>query len=98
MSVFQTPQHTQTPQHVQDLNREDLIILGLEWSVNDAELKRYFEQFGEVAAAEVCVWVCVCGEYVWWVCVWWVVECEVYLCVIVHVCMVVLSVYVHVCV
>jgi len=45
---------------VQDLNREDLIILGLEWTVNDAELKRYFEQFGEVAAAEVCVCVCVC--------------------------------------
>lgn len=38
---------------VQDLNREDLIILGLEYSVNDAELKRYFEQFGEVAEAEV---------------------------------------------
>ena len=29
--------------------------------MNDAELKRYFEQFGEVAAAEVCGgrgWVC----------------------------------------
>ena len=46
---------------MQDLNREDLIILGLEWTVNDAELKRYFEQFGEVAAAEVCGvrgWMC----------------------------------------
>ena len=32
-----------------------MIILGLQWSVNDAELRRYFEQFGEVAAAEVMV-------------------------------------------
>ena len=38
---------------VRDLNREDMIILGLQWSVNDAELRRYFEQFGEVMAAEV---------------------------------------------
>jgi RNA recognition motif-containing protein len=38
---------------VHDLNREDMIILGLQWSVTDAELRRYFEQFGEVAAAEV---------------------------------------------
>ena len=30
-----------------------MIVLGLQWSVTDAELKRYFEQFGEVAAAEV---------------------------------------------
>ena len=52
--VFQSSQQYQPPQQVQDLNREDLIILGLEWTVNDAELKRYFEQFGEVAAAEVC--------------------------------------------
>ena len=51
----QAHMHTLTHTHmqVQDLNREDLIILGLEYSVNDAELKRYFEQFGEVAAAEV---------------------------------------------
>ena len=40
---------------MRDLNREDMIILGLQWSVNDAELRRYFEQFGEVAAAEVCI-------------------------------------------
>ena len=52
--MFQSSQQYQPPQQVQDLNREDLIILGLEWTVNDAELKRYFEQFGEVAAAEVC--------------------------------------------
>lgn len=38
---------------VRDLNREDLIVLGLEYSVNDAELMKYFSQFGEVAAAEV---------------------------------------------
>ena len=38
---------------MRDLNREDLIVLGLEWSINDAELRRYFEQFGEVAEAEV---------------------------------------------
>ena len=59
--MFQSSQQYQPPQQVQDLNREDLIILGLEWTVNDAELKRYFEQFGEVAAAEVCRgrgWVC----------------------------------------
>ena len=54
--MFQSSQQQyQPPQQVHDLNREDLIILGLEWTVNDAELKRYFEQFGEVAAAEVCV-------------------------------------------
>ena len=35
------------------MNREDMIILGLQWSVTDAELRRYFEQFGEVAVAEV---------------------------------------------
>ena len=28
-------------------------MLGLEYSINDAELKKYFSQFGEVAAAEV---------------------------------------------
>ena len=28
-------------------------MLGLEYSVNDAELMKYFSQFGEVAAAEV---------------------------------------------
>ena len=45
---------------VRDLNREDMIILGLQWSVTDAELKRYFEQFGEVAAAEVQIFRTVC--------------------------------------
>ena len=35
-----------------------MIILGLQWSINDAELRRYFEQFGEVAAAEV--YTCTC--------------------------------------
>ena len=44
---------------MRDLNREDLIVLGLEWSINDAELRRYFEQFGEVAEAEVSSAVCV---------------------------------------
>ena len=53
-----THTHKQTRAQVQDLNREDLIILGLEYSVNDAELKRYFEQFGEVAAAEVGIVYC----------------------------------------
>ena len=67
----------QTPQHVQDLNREDLIILGLEWTVNDAELKRYFEQFGEVAAAEVCV--CVCVSHIWH-------EYLLHVCVMMYVC------------
>ena len=38
---------------VRDLNREDLIILGLEWTINDAELRKYFEQYGEVSSAEV---------------------------------------------
>lgn len=34
-------------------NQEDVIILGLEWSVTDQELRSYFEQFGEVAHCEV---------------------------------------------
>ena len=38
---------------VKDINAQDMLVLGLEWSVNDAELKKYFEQFGEVASAEV---------------------------------------------
>ena len=36
-----------------EVNSEDLIILGLEWTVTDDELKKYFEQFGEVSHAEV---------------------------------------------
>ena len=38
---------------VKDINAQDMLVLGLEWSVTDAELKKYFEQFGEVASAEV---------------------------------------------
>ena len=38
---------------VSDMNREDMIILGLQWSITDQELRRYFEQYGEVAVAEV---------------------------------------------
>ncbi len=34
-------------------NQEDLIILGLEWSVDDQELKSYFAQFGELSHCEV---------------------------------------------
>lgn len=30
-----------------------MIILGLEWTVTDQELRSYFEQFGEVAHCEV---------------------------------------------
>ena len=36
-----------------DLNAQDMLVLGLEWSVTDAELKQYFQQFGEIASAEV---------------------------------------------
>lgn len=37
-------------------NQEDLIILGVEWTVTDEELRSHFEQFGEVAHCEVSVW------------------------------------------
>lgn len=40
-------------QQGKEVNSEDLIILGLEWTVTDDELKKYFEQFGEVSHAEV---------------------------------------------
>ena len=36
-----------------DLNAQDMLVLGLEWSVSDAELKQYFQQYGDVASAEV---------------------------------------------
>lgn len=38
---------------VQDHDHGDLIILGLAYSVTDAELKKYFEQYGTVVSAEV---------------------------------------------
>ena len=52
----------QLPQQVQDLKYEHLVVHGLESSVNDADLREYFEQFGKVAVAKVsiCVYVCAC--------------------------------------
>ena len=50
-----------TPPQVQDLNYEHLVVYGLERSVNDADLRKYFEKFGKVAVAKVSMWcVCVC--------------------------------------
>ena len=43
----------QLPQQVQDLKYEHLVVHGLESSVNDADLREYFEQFGKVAVAKV---------------------------------------------
>ena len=37
----------------QNRNQEDLIVLGLEWTVTDDELRAYFEQFGQVTHCEV---------------------------------------------
>ena len=37
-----------TPPQVQDLNYEHLVVYGLEKSVNDADLREYFEKFGKV--------------------------------------------------
>ena len=48
-----------TPPQVQDLNYEHLVVYGLERSVNDADLREYFEKFGKVAVAKVSMW-CVC--------------------------------------
>ncbi len=39
--------------YAQERDRGDLIILGLAYSVTDAELKKHFEQYGEVVSAEV---------------------------------------------
>jgi len=41
------------PQQVQNLKYEHLVVHGLESSVNDADLREYFEQFGKVAVAKV---------------------------------------------
>ncbi len=38
-------------QHVTPSN--DLICLGLEWSVTTDDLKSYFEKYGEITSAEV---------------------------------------------
>jgi len=36
-----------------NLNQEDMIVLGLEYSVSKDELRAYFEQFGVVTHCEV---------------------------------------------
>ena len=41
-------------------NFELLILLCREGPVNDAKLKAYLEQFGEVIKVRMCVCVCVC--------------------------------------
>ena len=51
----------QLPQQVQDLKYEHLVVHGLESSVNDADLREYFEQFGKVAVAKVSISVYVCA-------------------------------------
>ena len=50
----------QLPQQVQDLKYEHLVVHGLESSVNDADLREYFEQFGKVAVAKVSISVYAC--------------------------------------
>lgn len=34
-------------------NQEDVIVLGLEWSVSEQELREYFEEFGSLTLCEV---------------------------------------------
>ena len=41
------------PEGESNLNQEDMIVLGLEYSITKEELKAYFEQFGVVTHCEV---------------------------------------------